>query len=455
MSSCRTWAVVRAFAAFAGVAACTAEAGRSTPDTLVAATPASTRASVPPGVTDPTSTVGLPDAEDRWTEDMQVLAEGVRRIHPNPFWRQSEAAFDASLAAAPAVLAGLGDSDARAEVMRLTAQIDGHTGVYLADVGFHLYDIHLYEFGGEFAVIAAADTALVGATVLSIDGVPVADAAAAVTPYSPFDNAATIELVVPTLLTTPEVLHAAGVIDDTDAPGYVVRLNDGTEQTIDPDQRSWDEFLAVDPRPIGMTKNPSTPTLARIDEAFWTATFDSAPGADPTLYVQYNEVVQASGSTSITELADEIDATLDERGTGRVVVDLRYNPGGNDRTYGPLLRVLTTHPTLERPGSLVVLIGRQTFSAAVLFATELDEQTNAVFVGEPTGGSPNLYANPRTLTLPNSGIVVNVSSQYFEGGGPSDRRDAITPDVAITTGVDDLLVGRDPVLDAALALAVD
>ena len=384
---------------------------------------------------------------------MQALAAGVRRIHPNPFWRQSETEFDASLTAAPELLAQLSDSDATAEVMRLTAGLDGHSGVYLSDAWFHLYDIHLYDFDGTFGIITSAVPTLVGATVLSIGGMPIADAAAAVAPYSPYDNPWTIRLVVPTLLTTPEVLHAAGVTKNVDAPHYVVRLVDGTERTVEPAQLSWDEFTENDPRPIGLTKIASIPGLARVDEPFWTTVFDTGPEGGKTLYLQYNEVVAASGSTSIDELADEIAATLDTGNITRLVIDVRYNPGGDDSAYAPLLQVLTTNSALARPGSLVVLIGRQTFSAAVLLATELDKQTDAVFLGEPTGSSPNLYANPRTLRLPNSGIVVNVSSNYFEVGGPDDERDAIEPDIAVTVSLDDFLAGRDPVLDAALALA--
>ena len=191
---------------------------------------------------------------------------------------------------------------------------------------------------------------------------------------------------------------------------------------LDPEQLSWEEFAAnIDPRPIGMAKIASIPSLARVDEPFWTTVLDdNAPDGGQTLYLQYNEVVRKSGSVSIDQLAEEIGTTLDSGGITRLVVDLRYNPGGDDRTYRSLLRMLTTNTTLSRPGSLLVLIGRQTFSAAVLLATELDKQTNAVFFGEPTGGSPNLYGNPRPLQLPNSGIVVNVSSKYFEVGGPAD-----------------------------------
>ena len=384
---------------------------------------------------------------------MRALGDGIRRIHPNPFWRQPEAEFDASLDAAPEHLATLGDSDARAEVMRLTAKIDGHTGVYLGEAGFHLYAVHLYAFGDDIDIIAAPDPTLFGAKVLSINGVPTAAAAVAVTPYSPFDNAATVQLVVPTLLATPEVLHAAGVIGDVDVPHYLVRLVDGTERTIDPGRLSWDEFTATDPRPIGMTKIASVPSLARIDEPFWTTVLDHrSPSGGDTLYLQYNEVVRQSGSRSIDQLARDIETTLSTGTVTRLIIDLRYNPGGNDLTYPPLLRVVTTHPALSRPGSLVVLIGRQSFSAAVLFAAELDEQTNAVFVGEATGGSPSIYANPRPLKLPNSTIVVEVSSKFFVAGGSDDHRDAIVPDIAAMSGLDDLLAGRDPVLDAALAL---
>ena len=384
---------------------------------------------------------------------MRALGAGLRRIHPKPFWRQSEADFDAALAAAPARLAALSDRDARAEVMRLTAGIDGHTGVHLGEAGFHLYALHLYAFGDDMAVIAAPDPALFGARVLSIDGVPTAEAVRAVTPYSPFDNAATITLVVPTLLTTPEILHAAGVIDDITAPHYRLLLADGTERIVEPDQLTWDEFTAQDPRPIGMTKLASPPALARLDEAFWTTTLDGASvTGGQTLYLQYNEVVGMSGTTSIEQLARAVDTALASGSVTRLVIDLRYNPGGNDRTYPPLLQVVTTHAALARPGALVVLIGRQTFSAAALFATELDARTDAVFVGEPTGGGPNIYANPRRLELPNSKIVVEVSSTFFGVGGADDRRDTITPDVAITASLDDLLAGRDPVLDAALSL---
>ena len=52
------------------------------------------------------------------------------------------------------------------------------------------------------------------------------------------------------------------------------------------------------------------------------------------------------------------------------------------------------------PGELDVLIGRLTFSAAANFATESRRRPSATFVGEPMGGSPNLYGDARPTDLP-------------------------------------------------------
>ncbi len=382
-----------------------------------------------------------------WTEDMRALQEDVERVHPDPFWRQPATEFHEWLAAAPEYLASLSESDATAEVMRLTARIDGHTGVYPPEAGFHLYALHLYDFDGDIAVIGADDPSLIGASVQRIGDSAIADAIAAVTPYASYDNASTILDVVPMLLVTPEVLHAAGVVEDVVAPQFVLRLADGSERTLDPEQLTWAEYgTRVDASPIGLAKRAAPSSLARIDEPFWTEVMGTA------LYLQYNSVVSHSDTITLAEIAQRVDDALSSGEVDRLVIDLRYNPGGDDHTYVPLLTVLTTNEALQRPGSLVVLIGRQTFSAAVLFAADLDRTTGAVFVGEPTGGRPNLYGSVRPQTLPNSRIVVEVASQYYEFGGPDDTRDAIHPDVVATQTLADLLAGADPVLAVALQL---
>jgi C-terminal processing protease CtpA/Prc len=134
-----------------------------------------------------------------------------------------------------------------------------------------------------------------------------------------------------------------------------------------------------------------------------------------------------------------------------VVIDLRHNPGGDNTTYAPLLEALNSR-RIDRPGRLVVLIGRTTFSAAANFATDVDRTTSAVFVGEPTGGSPNLYGDPIAVPLTVGAYTANVASLYWEKGGPGDARLAVEPAVRVELTAADFFAGRDPVLRSAVAL---
>ena len=330
---------------------------------------------------------------------------------------------------------------AAATVMRLTAGVDGHSGVYPFEVGFHAVALHLYDFGGAIHVVDAPDPGLIGLEVVAIDDTPIGDAIATVVPYAAHDNDTTISVVVPMLLGTPEVLRAAGVARSDDGITYVLRAPDGVTAAVTPEALTWGEFDEhLGGIPVGLPADDRMMSLARRDEAFWWS--PSIRHRVPA--VQLGR--RGSGGVTINDITHGVGRALDA-GADRLVIDLRHNNGGNNRTYRPLLQLLVSHPALAEPGALLVLIGRQTFSAATNFATELDARTPAVFLGEPTGGRPNLYADVRTVVLPNSGMPVEVSSHYIEIGGPDDLRDAITPEVPVDLTIEAFLAGVDPALE--------
>jgi hypothetical protein len=335
--------------------------------------------------------------------------------------------------------------------MRLAALIDGHTGVYPAEVGFHLYTLRLYLFPDGIRVVGYDDPDLLGARVVAIGPTRIGEAIDRVRPYASHDNDSTIAGVLPMLLMTPEVLVAAGVVEDGARPGFELETRAGETVRVDPAIVDWDTFAARDGTgPVGLPIRPEPLFLSRRDEPFWWTTLPGSEG--PVVYLQYNQVRPQSGDATIQDAADAVVDGLDD-GAARVVVDLRHNPGGDNTTYGALLRVLQDDPRVNRPGGLMVLIGRQTFSAATNFATELDTSTAAVFVGEPTGGAPNLYGDVRPVELPNSGIRIEISSRYWPFGGDEDDRPWIAPDIPVALTIEELLAGDDPVLQAALDAA--
>ncbi len=78
--------------------------------------------------------------------------------------------------------------------------------------------------------------------------------------------------------------------------------------------------------------------------------------------------------------------------TKRVIVDVRLNGGGDNTTYGPLTTLFGSSAVNKR-GKLYLLTGRATFSAAANFAAEIDRDTRAIIVGEPTGGGVETYGD--------------------------------------------------------------
>jgi C-terminal processing protease CtpA/Prc len=114
-----------------------------------------------------------------------------------------------------------------------------------------------------------------------------------------------------------------------------------------------------------------------------------------------------------------------------LVIDIRENPGGNGALNRALIHGLIRCDKLQDTGRVFVLIGRRTFSAALSFALDLEQNTNAVFVGEPTGAKPNNFGESKKITLPGSGLTVRTSTLYHQLSDPRDHRDSILPHIPV------------------------
>ncbi|WP_343570964.1 S41 family peptidase [Sphingobacterium sp.] len=104
-------------------------------------------------------------------------------------------------------------------------------------------------------------------------------------------------------------------------------------------------------------------------------------------------------------------------------------------------------------GDLFVLIDGGTFSAASLIATNLKVGKRAVFVGEETGGAANgtVAGSLPVLKLPNSHLrwrfgLMDVKPYYQV----SEEGRGVMPDIPVVRSVDDVIKGKDPVLDKVL-----
>ncbi|MFZ0749541.1 MAG: hypothetical protein WAM70_09300, partial [Pyrinomonadaceae bacterium] len=122
---------------------------------------------------------------------------------------------------------------------------------------------------------------------------------------------------------------------------------------------------------------------------------------------------------------------INEKEVEKLVVDMRWNNGGNTLLLRPLLQGVIKNEKINRRGKLFIIIGRRTYSAAQNAATYFDRDTNAIFVGEPTGSSPNFVGEEDPFVLPYSRIMANVSHLYWQSSYPQDERTWIAPQIYV------------------------
>jgi hypothetical protein len=245
---------------------------------------------------------------------------------------------------------------------------------------------------------------------------------------------------------TAEVLHGLGLRAGTGPAAFTVQKPGSATRLVTLAPVSAAAYLRL-LHPLfpsfvyALPKRPKPLYLRRRGAEHYVTTIDRGR----VVFVGYNLTL---GSTE-TE-ARQVLRLAKKRKVRRVVVDVRLNPGGDNHTYAALLQALRSR-FVNRPGRLVVLISRSTFSAAQNFITDLERRTKAVFVGEDSGGSPNLYGDVAAVQLPSAGVSVNIATQYWQKSTGDDPRVTIAPDVAVPLSSRAFFRGGDPVLAAALA----
>ena len=380
-----------------------------------------------------------------WTGDLEAIVPGLERHHPDPYHSVAKEILVEAIDDLEASIPTATDDELMAGVLRVVAMVssagrDAHTGAYVWGSGTyptHTLPLRLWVFPEGVAVVDALPPyeALVGRVIASLDGHPIADVLEALEPLTPRDNPATVTLLAPRFLLTTEILHGAGLIDD---PGAVeLSFDDDPATAIDvaaiptADYNDW-----ATPYGLHLPTRPDVPWLARSEEPIWTRL-----DADGTLFIQYNRVTRLAGPD-----LDALRTAIAEPAVRRTIVDIRHNFGGETFGYPPVADALVERASAWS-GGLFLITGRNTFSAASLFAADLTARADVTVVGEPMGGSPALYGNADDVALSWSGLVVSVATELFEPV-PGDDRLELPVDLAAPISLADFLAGRDPAMAA-------
>lgn len=194
--------------------------------------------------------------------------------------------------------------------------------------------------------------------------------------------------------------------------------------------------------------------------------------------IQYVRIPNFRNEGMVNEFQAMIE-NLDLDKTKGMIIDLRYNSGGNDRFAKQMISCLIeksiSTPLIKTPqyipayrawgkempllenssliiprtqkkylGPLVVLTGIATASTAEDFALEMKFSGRALLVGEKTPGSAG---NPIHVTLPGGGTLRVSSFRSYYPDGTDYMHSGIEPNVQVITTKKNLADMIDPILE--------
>lgn len=400
--------------------------------------------------------------DEGWRYDLKYLVDEARRMHvTGPGEPAVPPAFDSIAADLHARIPDLSNDRIVVELGRLmTALGDGHSGIYGPDAAspldfkagtlpllFYLFDDGLY-------VIDAAPGAeqWIGSQVLAFGDRSTEAVLDELPAYVHHDNAMTVKwLGIRFKLPTLSFLHAIGAADSLTAATVTLQDEDGRAHRVTLSGGDHAGRFRRKLRPVPGTQIRPPLYLRRVDTSYWLTPLS---GQD-AVYFQFNQVRDAENGPSLAQFADSLRHTLVETAASNLIVDVRHNNGGNNGLLRPLIQTLVWWEQ-DRPGRrIVVITGRNTFSAAQNFINRVERWTDAVFVGEASSSRPNFTGEETNLLLPYSQVRGSISNRYWQDADQDDRRSWIAPDIPVTFNAADYFAGRDPALEAVVQVLTE
>ena len=350
-----------------------------------------------------------------WKADLEFLTKELPEKHCNFFTARSKGEFVSGIEAIKAESERLTDFQVALKTQQLIARFgDSHTMLQF----FQLID---------------------QTQILPLGTLWVSDS---LSTLFTIDNQAIVKSIVPETVMSLQALEHFGFADSRQVK---LMLSDGKTQVVKP----------IHPDNAFVNFRPDSLAFATANrKVLFTSRYFPE---DRIYYMLYNkchsrELAAERGDAEAAQKLPSFEAftrkafeTLNDKPVDKLIFDMRYNGGGNSSQgtefVERLAQALKQHPQV----AVYVVLGRDTFSSAILNAMDFKQLTNAVFVGEETAGKPNHFGEVRSFQLPSSKVLVNYSTKYFKRS--EKEIETIEPDMSIAMSFADFKKGVDPVFE--------
>lgn len=403
-----------------------------------------------------------------WKSDIEYLKHMLPQKHIDIFFSTDEHIFNEELNAIQANLSELTDLQVAVKIQQVIAKMgDSHTNAGWVKFVNHDKQVGIgaYWFKEGLYITSAnqRDSLLLGKKIVGIGGLDIQTIVDSLKTMFVNENEALVKNLVPLHLIYGELLNHFGC---------VTKANNCIEFDVSDEKNQVFKYaVRLGSRDSILFCNPtSKPLLYGYSDWF----FDEYDEKNGIYFVQYNRcdskelAIEFSQSQdiidkkpSIEEFKQRVYKTLSEQPVEKFVFDMRYNGGGSSSQGTKFIEDLSKIKKINQEGKLFVLVGRKTFSSAIINTLDFQLRTTAILVGEETGGKASHFGETRSFQLPSSGLKITYSTKYFyynkkneikvfrSGKGiyaDKDERKSIVPDKSVELSFENFQNNVDPVL---------
>lgn len=374
------------------------------------------------------------DRNSRWVNDINYLEKALPKLHKNLYFHMPEAKFMGQLDDLKRNVSRYTDEYIQIKLSVILAGIgDTHTGSNIGSETMYPVEMHWFDEGIYITNTAKGYENLCDAQIVTLNGRKIEEAANKLRPLFEGANESWFKTQVVYYLQIPGVIRYFG-LSSTDEIDMGLKLKNGDIKSVKLKPISYKDYVEADKR-----KKIVPLYLSHLDKNYWYEYLRD----NRILYVNYSSCSQMRDKPF--EIFDkELWRSVKENKVDRLVLDIRENRGGKSDILDPFIKKLKKSE-FNQQGRLYVIIGKDTYSSAILNAVSLRKDTKAYFVGEDTGGEPNHYGDVIKFKLPNSQLTIRCSTKYFhdmDGTG-----NTLKPDKVIKETFKDYQNGTDPVME--------
>lgn len=361
--------------------------------------------------------------EEKWIEDIDYLKDSLIRKHANLFANITKEEFNHNIETLKNIVNELDYEEMKVEISKIVASVkDAHTAVIFPSKRYIPLKFYWFEEGIYIINTTEKYKDLLFKKVIAIENIKIEKVIDELSEVISYENQYLFKAQSMKYLQVAEVLYGLMIIDEVNRVKITVENDEFSIETVSISELVYMEL--------------DLPIYAEnAGENYWHRYLEYRH----ELYIKYN-ACRESGKITIKHKIEESIRFIETNKIHKVTIDLRNNLGGDSRLINPLIEYLKSSSTINTKNNLKVIIGRETFSSALLNAYELKFKTNGRIVGEPSGGKPNCYGEILKFTLPNSKLMVSYSTKYYKLI-EDDEVMALYPDELILESIEDYIKG--------------